>query len=549
MSKTTAARGRVRYRVLALLAALATVLGLTLPRGQTAAHALVMQTGNFPVGNMLDYDNSDFEGAGLGNWVGDGDVSTLTQDSADSVEHGHSMKAVASGTGTLQLKLGNGPTYGVQINLPQTGGEYRIGAYFKGPASTGHTASFDLGCYTSDGTWIGWSLGTAVSLNSSDTWQYVEDDITVPSGCAQVQGSPRINVTGMHVNGVVRIDDVIFAPYRAALAIGAHGQNCQGCTYSASEWYSTDQAIGPLQSDKEFLDSLPTDAPPATPFSSTNCAHDESQVGSTNYSAWPVCIIAYNDAVTSQPAMDNFLESVPAQQEVYLVWHQEPEGDSFSMEPGCGSDTGVTAFICETELQATYVHNSAYDTPNIFIAQDSAGSKYANGQVGADCSWIVPSSATGAGVDLYLVDHYENGTVTGQNVNQIPAADEWQNWLTCASAQNRPLGFGEYGLDDSYEPNQNQPGSLCNNGPKPPNTTNAQNLPAALAGNTSDNTYLAQLPMSGDSHLMNPAPFVVWNYWYSYYGGTAVCTVFGTTYNAITDWQNDENQNGGQVGG
>jgi len=208
--------------------------------------------------------------------------------------------------------------------------------------------------------------------------------------------------------------------------------------------------------------------------------------------------------------------------------------------PGCTSATSdAMAFICETKLQATFVHNSPGDTPNVSIGQNSAGSKYANGQVAADCSWITPSSATGAGVDLYLVDHYEYGTVTGQNVNQVPAADVWQNWLKCASAQNRPLGFGEYGLDNSPDPN----------GPQAPQfpqgckatSQNRQNLPTAL---DADRSYLAQLPMSGDPNLVNPAPFVVWDYWDSYWGGTPDCTVLDNTA-ATNMWQSIETQNGG----
>ena len=110
-------------------------------------------------------------------------------------------------------------------------------------------------------------------------------------------------------------------------------------------------------------------------------------------------------------------------------------------------------------------------------------------------------------------------------------------WLKCASAQNRPLGFGEYGLDNSPI----GPASLCNNSP-PGGTPNAQNLPKALAA---DNSYLAQLPMSADANLLNPAPFVVWDYWYSNYGGTPVCTVFDNTYRAIDKWQSIQTQNGG----
>jgi hypothetical protein len=424
----------------------------------------------------------------------------------------------------------------VAITLPKTGGNYRVGAYMKVPASM-HTVEFDLGCFDSTGNWLGWVTGTPVSMNTNGTWQYVEDDFlsgtssALPSACAQVQGSPRVKVTGMNVNGVVHMDEVFFAPYRAALAIGAHGQcGSNGCTYTSAEWYATDQGIGPLQTDKEFNQDLP-----AT-FSGTNCAGNEAELTSHGQgsSAWPVCIIAYKNPVTSQAAMDGFLQGVPPQQEIILVWHQEPEGKTFSNEPNCPSSlTGAQAFICETEQQAAYVHGSQYDTPNVFIAQDSAGFPYQSDPQVQNCSWITPPSATGPGVDLYLMDHYENTTVNGLDVNNSVNATEWQDWLKCASASNRPLGFGEYGLDNSPI----GPASLCTNNP-----SNAQNLPKALAA---DNSYLEKLPMSGDPNLLNPEPFVVWDYWYSNYGGTPVCTVFDNTYGAIDKWHAIETQNGG----
>jgi hypothetical protein len=51
--------------------------------------------------------------------------------------------------------------------------------------------------------------------------------------------------------------------------------------------------------------------------------------------------------------------------------------------------------------------------------------------------------------------------------------------------------------------------------------------------------------MSADPNLVNPAPFVVWDYWYSNYGGTPDCTVFDNQYGAIDEWQSIETQNGG----
>jgi hypothetical protein len=558
-----------RWRLAAASLAAVTVAaaGLTLSGpAQQALAATITQTGPFPVGNLLNYVNSDIESPGF-NWAADesqaSNVSSIGQDNTTSLMHANSLKIVAAGTGPMIYKLGNSHDgTSAAITLPKAGGDYRVGAYMKVAADTSqHTVEFDLGCYDSAGNGPTWVTGTPVTMNSTGSWQYVEDDFlagtpsALPSACAQVQGSPRVQVTGMHLNGVVHMDEVIFAPYRAALAIGAHGlKECDGptCPYTASDWWNANQAIAPLpdkalQTDKEFSANgvLPTS------FGDTNCAGDENQLTSNglNLTKWPVCIITYEtplaatsaDGLSSQ-AMDKFLASVPSQQEIILVWAQEPEGDSFpaSSMPGCGSATSdALAFKCETELQATFVHNSPGDKPNVLIAQDSAGSKYANGQVGADCSWITPASATGAGVDLYLVDHYEYDTVTGQNVNQIPAADTWQNWLKCASAQNRPLGFGEYGLDNSPDPS----------GPQAPQylkgcksaSQDRTELPTAL---DADRNYLSQLPMSGDPNLLNPAPFVVWDYWDSFWGGTPDCTVLDDQA-AIDKWRSIETQNGG----
>jgi len=540
----TTARWHLRYRILALLVALATVPGLMLTRGLTPAQALITQSAPFPVGNMLNYQNSDFEN-GVGNWAPDtsqtNNIGTFTTDTV-SMEHSHSLKVVAASNAsaaTMIYKLGNGSTNAVQINLPKTGAEYRVGAYFKGPNSVNqHNIEFDLGCYDLKGTWLGWSLGSQVALNTSGNWQYVEDDITVPSTCAQVQGSPRVQATNFNANGILHMDYAIFAPFRAAIAVGAHGECANPCTvgtgtqYSASDWLSTNTAIGPSQADKEFFSGgLPsTTQGGKTPFEQTNCSDIEQ--GLPAGQPYPVCILAYKGAMTQQD-MNNFLVSVPPGQQVYLVYWQEPEGSY----PGTAQQ-----FVSDFQANAQLVHTSPDDSPNIFVAENSAGSPYESDPTVQNCSWIVPASSTN-GPDVYLMDHYENGTVNGNNVNGSVNATEWQDWLKCASAQNRPLGFGEYGLDDSYEANQNQPIPPCDQNQP---TTNAQNLPNALVA---DREYLAHLPMSGDVNLLNPAPFVVWAYWYSYWGGTPVCTVFGNTNLAINKWQFIENQNGGPVGG
>src|SRR5262249_51045633 len=151
--------------------------------------------------------------------------------------------------------------------------------------------------------------------------------------------------------------------------------------------------------------------------------------------------ITYNSPVTgpqAQAQMNTFLHSVPPQQEIVLVWAQEPQGSGKTYNY-CNT-SGADAFVCENKQQGAYVHNSPYDTPNVLYAQDDAGSWYLNN---TSCQWITPASATGAGVDLYLVDHYENNQVDGTNVNTETGGSggheytKWKNWLNCASQQNR----------------------------------------------------------------------------------------------------------------
>src|SRR5262249_15449216 len=408
---------RTRWRALAAGAGTAalTALGLV-SLGSPPALALVTQANPFPVGNYLNYDNSDFEN-GVGNWAPDSsqtnNISTFTTDTT-SMLHAHALEVVAASNAsaaTMIYKLGNGSTNAVQIGLAATGGKVRVGAYFKGPASGNvHDIEFDLGCYTARNVWLGWQPRTQVALNTSRTWQYVEEEIALPSTCAQVQGSPRVEATNFNANGILHMDDVIFAPYRAALAIGGHGDECNtgGCPSSYSndgaDWYDSSKSIGPFQTDKEFNGSLPTTS------SGPNGGGDETQAGSTNSSAWPECIITYNSPVTgpqAQAQMNTFLHSVPPQQEIVLVWAQEPQGSGKTYNY-CNT-SGADAFVCENKQQGAYVHNSPYDTPNVLYAQDDAGSWHLNN---TSCQWITPASATGAGVDLYLVDHYENNQVT-----------------------------------------------------------------------------------------------------------------------------------------
>ena len=68
----------------------------------------------------------------------------------------------------------------------------------------------------------------------------------------------------------------------------------------------------------------------------------------------------------------------------------------------------------------------------------------------------------------------------------------------------------------------------------------------ALNAMTADNSYLEQLLMSGQAEMQNQVPVVMWDYWYSDYGGgPPTCDVFNNTNGAITTWQGIERANGG----
>jgi hypothetical protein len=217
-----------------------------------------------------------------------------------------------------------------------------------------------------------------------------------------------------------------------------------------------------------------------------------------------------------------------------MVYHGEPEGDSFS--GSCGS--GAAEYICEFEQETGNVRTAAANlglTENVFTSDDSASSAYVANGAGMSptaCGWIVPSSS----VDFYVEDHYERGWADGSNLahqtgNGDPGyngegAPQWNNWLGCVAGTGKPIGLAEYGLCSG--------GANCNNGSTTcgaaGSTTDDTNTLAA------DNTYLGNEP-SGSS------PTLLWEYWYD------KCWEFDNSNGEITKWQSIENQNGGAIGG
>jgi hypothetical protein len=541
-----------------LTAAAATILSVVLVGLGTTAPALAgsgtLQNGPFAAGNLLSYANSDFEGHA--NFVPVTNIGSISDTTAAALHGIDSLEfeSEAGGTTALKLQVGSSPT---QINV--TGGAtYTLGGWFKLPsANSGESVSFGMYLYDSAGTWINWYSTGPLTLSAVSGWQYVEGQITVPSNAAWALDSPEVILNNAAQGQLTYMDMLVFKPYRAAQAIGAKGPLCVNgkCgDYTASDWGYANSTIGPLQSDKEFFNSTnnPPDGDLPSSFHNTACYGIEQSLGSTNYSAWPVCILAYTGTSMTFTDMDNFLSTVPPQQELYLVWRQEPELDSFSNGvPACPGLTGGKAFVCEFQYQANLIHGSAYFGPNIFVAMDSAGSQYgdlvddlsANDDTGVGtngtngCAYIPPSNADpNGGADIYLLDFYQNSQVDGTNVNtEAIREDNWKNWLNCVTPRNRPIGFGEYGLDQSTG-GTTEP---CDNNP---NGNDAAQTPSAMAA---DNGYLKQLPMSSQSEMQNHVPVVVWNYWYDDDDSSPVCTQFDNSYGAITEWQSIETANGG----
>jgi hypothetical protein len=492
------------------------VLGLS-AAGSGVARASSPQSGPFPVGNLLNYTNSDFEG-NVGDWITVSNVSSLTADTTNPYHGKHDLEMVAAGTGDVVVKMA------AQITLPAVGAKYRVGGYVKAPATAGHTAYFSFGCYNSSGTWLGWANGSAVSLPGNGDWTYVEDNINLTSlgfsTCAETQGSPELTITGANLNGVYRADELVFEPDRAAQLIGADDtcSSTTSCDWAAQNATGT-TGTGPLQTDKEFYG--PKTTLPSSWSDSSNDCYNIEQIYSSDHSKWPVCIITFkydaNGTVQSEPEIASFLAGMPAAQQVVMVFWQEAE-DTY---------TGTSAqFVNDFETEAANIRAAAAAdtrTQNVFVAQDSATHQYYNGD-GVGCGWIVPSSDT----DYYLADHYTRDETSGgaSMPNQpSPYGNAWTGWLNCMKGNSKPIGVAEYGL--------------CSGGPSAcggipcTGTSNTSDITASIAD---DNTYLRGNPGGTE-------PVVLWSNWQ--YPGSCFRLAPGGAQ--AQQWQSNENQNGGAV--
>jgi hypothetical protein len=170
----------------------------------------------------------------------------------------------------------------------------RVGAYINMMSAHSHKVEFDLQCYNSSGSSIGWEDGSPVSFSSDGNWHWVEDDITVPADCASVQDSPQVQFTDMHAGDTIYMDEAWFAPKRAALMIGAYTPTAT--LPGSSAWQTVNTNIGPLQSDKMFYTSgedFPTTWTGQSSSGKPNICAQIEKFYKSSPSRWPVCVIAF----------------------------------------------------------------------------------------------------------------------------------------------------------------------------------------------------------------------------------------------------------------
>jgi hypothetical protein len=478
------------------------------------------EPGPFPVGNLLSYANSDFEGQAdfvpLHNArISDADTGFL---------HSDSLQDTVGRAGKSSFGLPKGVAIGIS-----GGHTYTISAYVKlSSASRGQALKFALACYARPGRWLGWSYTPTIALVGERSWQYVEGQTTLPSNCVVAVGSPQVTLSGMTAGEVVNVDEMTLRPYRAALVMGAHGNTAHDgdlYSYTAADWLHTDTVLGPLQSDKFFYNAS-TSLPSTWANPANNCYKTEQALPSAS---WPECVIAYK-VRQSEAQIQSFLAGLPANQQVMMVWWQEPENDTFSGCPGATGGNGPN-FVCYFKQQSAEIRQAAAAdgvTPQVLVAMDAETYAYhplsdakhnksierARGKAarnGTSCSFIPPSSY----VDVYLGDHYAYNATSNLDAGPGAQTDDWQDWLACVLPQNKPIGVAEYGVN--------------------PNDSNPTGTASAIAAAAS---YLAALPTTTHEEM------AMWELWDSA-PGVGNNWAIDDEPGAVSAWRSAETQNGG----
>jgi hypothetical protein len=184
-----------------------------------------------------------------------------------------------------------------------------------------------------------------------------------------------------------------------------------------------------------------------------------------------------------------------------MVYYNEPENASDGI-------SGST-FTAEFKHEVGVIRAAANDAPNVFTAMAAEAYGYQNGGDGTNCSYVPPPQYT----DFYFIDAYQPTPTGGNLANESPT--QWNNWLSCVSGYNKPIGLAEYGL-----------GTCGVNG----NTTRENSMAA-------DDPYLESL--FGSSTIN--APVIMLSYWYADDSSKGACRNWEfTDAPTIKEWQRIE---------
>lgn len=212
----------------------------------------------------------------------------------------------------------------------------------------------------------------------------------------------------------------------AAQKIGAVVSPLGGCPSSVNDWLSLGEATfgkGLNKVCKQFY----SDGQPLTTWQAGHKSTDREAL----LPPYVLTVVTVKDS--HLPALPGYVASIPNDgRTVIVVGNQEAE----DWYPGKDFATYIANMIKLRDAVR------AEGKPNVFFAQDSAGSQYANPAGDpAQGKWVVP------GCDFYAIDCYQNQAAGKWPSFGLANYANWLNWLAVYAKLGAPLAIAEYGLN------------------------------------------------------------------------------------------------------
>lgn len=213
---------------------------------------------------------------------------------------------------------------------------------------------------------------------------------------------------------------------RAAAKIGAVVSPLGGCPSSVHDWLTLGEATfgaGRNQVCKQFY----SDGQPLGTFQAGHKTSDnESQLP-----PYVLTVVTVKDS--HLPQLPGYVASIPDDGRIVVVVGNQEAEDWYP-----GQD--FAAYIANMIKLRDAVHGQG--KPNVFFAQDSAGSKYGDPSgTPAQGKWAVP------GCDFYAIDCYQNQAAGKWPSKGLANYPNWLNWAAIYTKLGKPVALAEYGLN------------------------------------------------------------------------------------------------------